>query len=77
VFELDASRGEIAHNGPQFLPDGNHFLYMSNSRERGVVFASLDGKTRRFLFGGTNSPVSYAPDPEGQTGWLLYSVGVR
>jgi Tol biopolymer transport system component len=76
VFELDASRGEIAHNGPQFLPDGNHFLYVSNAREPGVMFASLDGKTRRFLFavGQSNSPVYYAPDPEGRTGWLLYSV---
>ena len=72
VFELDASRGEIAHNGPQFLPDGNHFLYMSNARESGVVFASLDGKTRRFLFARSNSPAYYAPDPEGRTGWLLY-----
>ncbi len=77
VFELDASRGEIAHNGPQFLPDGNHFLYMSNAREMGVVFASLDGTTRRFLFTPpqSNSPVYYAPDPEGRTGWLLYLVG--
>jgi serine/threonine protein kinase/Tol biopolymer transport system component len=75
VFEFDASRGETAHNGPQFLPDGNHFLYMSIARETGVVFASLDGKTRRFLFAQSGSPVSYAPDPEGRTGWLLYADG--
>jgi Tol biopolymer transport system component len=74
VFELDGSRGEIAQNGPQFLPDGNHFLYMSNAQETGVVFASLDGKTRRFLFAETNSPAYYAPNPAGGTGWLLYSV---
>jgi Tol biopolymer transport system component len=38
------------------------------------MFASLDGKTRRFLFAQANSPVFYAPDPRGRAGWLLYSV---
>ena len=74
VFELDAARGEVAHNNPVFLPDGNHFLYMSNAQETGVVFASLDGKTRRFLFGQTNSPAYYTPNPAGGAGWLLYTV---
>ena len=73
VFELDAARGEVAQNGPQFLPDGNHFLYLSSARETGVVLASLDGKTRRFLFAQSSSPVYYAPNPAGGTGWLLYS----
>ena len=72
VFELDESRGEIAHNNPQFLPDGNHFLYNSNARESGPVFASLDGKTRRFLFAIGGNPAHYAPNPAGGAGWLLY-----
>jgi hypothetical protein len=37
------------------------------------VFASLEGKTGRFLFVQSGSPVYYAPDPAGRTGWLLYS----
>ena len=74
VFELDGSRGEIAQNDPQFLPDGNHFLYQSNAKETGVVFASLDGRTRRLLFAQSNSPAYYAPNPAGGAGWLLYSV---
>jgi serine/threonine protein kinase/Tol biopolymer transport system component len=74
VFELDAARGEVAQNGPQFLPDGNHFLYISNARETGVVLASLDGKARRFLFAQSGSPAYYAPNPAGGTGWLLYAV---
>jgi eukaryotic-like serine/threonine-protein kinase len=74
VFELDAARGEVAQNGPHFLPDGNHFLYISNSRETGVMFASLDGKTRRVLFAQSNSPAYYAPNPAGGTGWLLYAA---
>lgn len=72
VFELDGSRGEIAQNNPQFLPDGNHFLYNSNAQEAGVVFASLDGKVRRFLFATGGQPVHYAPNPVGGAGWLLY-----
>jgi serine/threonine protein kinase len=74
VFELDGSRGEVVQNAPQFLPDGNHFLYMSNGQETGIVFASLDGKTRRFLFAQGSSPAYFAPDPAGGPGWLLYSV---
>jgi Tol biopolymer transport system component len=74
VFEFDAARGEVAQNGPQFLPDGNHFLYVSNARETGVVLASLDGKVRRFLFAQSASPAYYAPNPAGRSGWLLYSA---
>jgi Tol biopolymer transport system component/predicted Ser/Thr protein kinase len=74
VLDLDAARGELVQANPVFLPDGNHFLYISNSRETGVVFASLDGKTRRFLFALATSPVNYAPNPAGGAGWLLYTI---
>jgi Tol biopolymer transport system component/predicted Ser/Thr protein kinase len=72
VFELDAARGEVDQGDPLFLPDGRHFLYFSNAREPGVVFASLDGKTRRFLFAQSASPAGYAADPAGGAGWILY-----
>ena len=42
---------------PRFLPDGEHFLYMSLHGDRGpgTYFASLDGKEHRFVVGGRTS----------------------
>jgi len=53
VLTLDASRQEVSHYWPQFLPDGRHFLYFSRSRNpahNAVCVASLDGRTRKPLF---------------------------
>jgi len=71
VFGLDASRREIWHGAPDFLPDGRRFLYNSKAPERGAVLASLDGKTRRYLGAAREFPFRYAPNPKGG-GWLLY-----
>ena len=71
VFEYDRSRGEVWQGGPDFLPDGRHFIYDSFARERGAVLASLDGRTRHFLGQSAISPSLYAPNPKGG-GWLLY-----
>jgi serine/threonine protein kinase/dipeptidyl aminopeptidase/acylaminoacyl peptidase len=71
VFGLDASRGEIWHGAPDFLPDGKRFLYNSTGPERGAVLASLDGKTRRYLGAAREFPFRYASNPKGG-GWLLY-----
>jgi eukaryotic-like serine/threonine-protein kinase len=71
VFGLDASRREIWHGAPDFLPDGKRFLYNTTAPERGAVLASLDGKTRRYLGAAREFPFRYAPNPKGG-GWLLY-----
>jgi Tol biopolymer transport system component len=75
---LDESRHEIQQTSPYFLPDGNHFLYdiRTSGPERGIGWASLDGKDRRFLIQNRNSPGSYTPNPAGGPGWIIYnSVG--
>jgi eukaryotic-like serine/threonine-protein kinase len=66
---LDKSRKEIAQIWPHFLPDGHHFLYLSQSSDvasSGIYLASLDSKeTSRLLSAQSN--VAYAPP-----GFLIY-----
>ncbi len=56
VTKLDASRHEVAHRYPYFLPDGRHFFYTTTSlggpggdASNAVRVASLDGKEDRPL----------------------------
>jgi serine/threonine protein kinase len=80
ALPLDDSRHEILQVEPYFLPDGKHFLYLSHTSgtERGIVWASLDGKERRFLVQNMNSPATYAPNPAGGgTGWMIRNSGGR
>ena len=53
VTALDEGRGEWAHAHPQFLPGGDHFLFLARSSEEekeGVYVGSLDSsETRRLL----------------------------
>ena len=72
---LDESRHENLQTAPYFLPDGNHFLYdiRTSGPERGIGWASLDGKERRFLVQNRNSPGSYTPNPAGGPGWIIYN----
>jgi Tol biopolymer transport system component len=72
VTTLDASRGELAHKWPQFLPDGRHFLYLvvsSQPQNDGIVYiGSLDTPERIRLF-ASDSNVDYAD------GHLLFMRG--
>jgi eukaryotic-like serine/threonine-protein kinase len=63
---LDASRKEVAHGLPQFLPDGRHFIYLAGSVRRentGIYVGSLDSKETKLLVnayqGGAYSPPGY------------------
>jgi predicted Ser/Thr protein kinase len=82
VTELDAAQGEDAHYYPQFLPDGNRFLYYRRRARDNVtagVFAGRLDNTdrgrgdRRIL--DTQQRVVYAPGPAGQPGYLLLIRG--
>ena len=49
---LDKKRNEVAQMWPQFLPDGRHFLYWSQSNDaakNGIYLASLDSRDTRLL----------------------------
>ena len=69
VTTLDASRSEITHFWPQFLPDGKHFLYFAESSrpENNAIFvASLASKEKKLLLNVASNP-AYAPP-----GYLLF-----
>src|SRR5262249_51416355 len=63
---------ERTNRWPQFLPDGRHFLYQSQStlsERSGVYVGNLDGKTKKLLINSTSNAV-YAPP-----GYLLWVEG--
>jgi hypothetical protein len=55
---LDASKAEISHRWPQFLPDGRHFLYLAMSGPVGnfLVSDAALRKTRATYVGSLDSP---------------------
>ncbi|PYS49870.1 MAG: hypothetical protein DMG13_22360 [Acidobacteria bacterium] len=65
VTALDASRKEVFHAAPQFLPDGHHFLYHSLNASQGVTLylGSLESKSAKQLMTigslATSSPAIY------------------
>ncbi|HKI84726.1 MAG TPA: protein kinase, partial [Candidatus Krumholzibacteria bacterium] len=68
VTTVDESRGDLGHRYPQFLPDGEHFLYVAvGSSEKVTTFvASLDGGTPKELI-QTGSMARWA-----EPGYLLF-----
>src|SRR6516162_1706376 len=77
VTVLDPARGEIAHEFPQFLPDGRHFLYFAVSSRPGessIRVGSLDSVDAKFLVNAEAS-AAYAAQPGGQRGFLLFVYG--
>jgi Tol biopolymer transport system component len=74
VTVLDGKSGQASHRFPVFLPDGKHFLYLSDGKadtpgtEGGYAIwaAALDSKETK-LVAATNSSVRYAP-----SGQLLF-----
>ena len=66
---LDASRKEGGHRFPIFLPDGDHFLFVTLPGKSGrfdVFASSLTDPSRTFVGSLESAPVYAAP------GWLLY-----
>jgi len=67
VTNLNSSEQEVAHEWPQFLPDGDHFLYFAESSKpsrRGTWLASLESKKEERVL---DVPAFYAPP-----GYLIY-----
>ncbi len=75
VTSLDASRAEVAHGFPQFLPDGRHFLYFAASSRPGessIRVGSLDSITSKVLLSADTS-AAYAPVLRGHPPSLLFA----
>ena len=73
VTALDASRQETLHAWPQFLPDGQHFIYLAQSERpenTGIYIGSLDSKVSKRVLAASGNP-SYATFPSGM-GYLLF-----
>jgi Tol biopolymer transport system component len=75
---LDASRKEVDHVLPSFLPDGRHFLYLRASRtpeNSGVYLGSINTKPEaqdsRRLQATTSGPV-YVPSSDLDFGQVLF-----
>jgi serine/threonine protein kinase len=67
LTQMDAK--ETSHRWPDFLPDGNHFLYFahgSTSPDSGVYLAALDSKERKLLLRNDSNAIYAAP------GYLLF-----
>jgi eukaryotic-like serine/threonine-protein kinase len=69
---VDRARRESGHWWPQFMPDGQHFLFavdtgLSDQDRTGVYVGSLDSPERQLLLHGLSS-VAYVPP-----GYLLFS----
>jgi DNA-binding winged helix-turn-helix (wHTH) protein/Tol biopolymer transport system component len=67
--ELDASRGELRHVWPHFLPDGKHYLYVarsSDAEKTGIYLGTVGTQETRLLIAG-ESNVVYSPP-----GYLIF-----
>ena len=54
VTAFDESRGETSHRHPQFLPDGQHFIFVARDDEEGqrsfaIFGASLDSAETKLI----------------------------
>ena len=75
LTRVDASRGETAHGFPQFLSDGDRFLYFvasDDSNVQGVYAGSISGTHHKTLLLRTPSKAEYVPAHDGQHGSLLW-----
>jgi serine/threonine protein kinase len=55
---------ENSHRWPQFLPDGNHYLYFAHgttSADNGIYLTALDSKERKLLLRNDSNAIYAAP----------------
>jgi Tol biopolymer transport system component len=65
VTALDRTRGEISHRYPRFLPDGEHFLFVSvssNPDQNGIALGSLGSTSSKRLTAGMVGAQFAPPD---------------
>lgn len=67
ITQLDPPN-QTAHYSPQFLPDGNHLIYLASGTDEGIYLTSLDSPVTKRLI-QTDSHAIYA-----EPGYLLYLI---
>lgn len=70
VTQLDPRWAEVAHEWPQFLPDGKHFLFFVNSQDpsrSGTYLGTLGSFERVRLLDGSMAATIYTPP-----GYFMY-----
>jgi len=75
LTEVDHAQQETGHGYPQFLPDGDRFLYFVASRDpnvRGVYASSLSDSSQRTLVIRTAAKAVYVPPRAAYPGYLLW-----
>jgi Tol biopolymer transport system component len=75
VTRRDLQHKEMSHGFPQFLPDGNRFLFFIASPDpaiQGTFAASLDRPEEKTRVLGSEQSAIYAPLPTGASGALLF-----
>jgi DNA-binding winged helix-turn-helix (wHTH) protein len=71
LTSIDQSKGEIAHDAPQFLPDGQRFLYVIRNKDSelsGLYVGQVGSTERKLLFKGEQPAIYAAP------GYLLFPL---
>jgi len=74
VTSLDSSHGEVWHTFPEFLPDGQHFLYLATSSrpvESSIRVGSLDSTPSKVLLSADTS-AAYASALPGHPESLVF-----
>jgi len=75
LTHTDPKQKETGHGFPQFLPDGQHFLYFVASGDadvQGVYASSLAAPQQRTLIVRTDAKAIYVPAQAPQPGHLLW-----
>jgi Tol biopolymer transport system component len=75
VTKVDPAKNEAGHGYPQFLPDGDRFLYFSDSSDvnvAGVYASSLRAPDQRKQIVRTGSKAVYVSPRAGVPGYLLW-----
>ncbi len=75
LTKIDTDKKETGHGYPQFLADGNRFLYFVDSVDqnvRGVYASSLDHPGQRQQIMGTGAKAVYVPARAPYPGYLLW-----
>jgi Tol biopolymer transport system component len=73
ITSLDASRAENSHRGPDFLPDGRHFIFTARSARSDMNCAYLGavGSKEVRRLDNVTSTAAFA-SVSGSEGWLVY-----